>query len=255
MLEKRNRKIILASILVAMIIIVPISFYGLGSKPVPITANNSSSSYVVKGAFTRIKNALNPLRLNETKAITSISTANFQNSSLSIAVTGYVWTTEAQGACFDFWLTVCGNLTSNLHPTALVLSQSISYFSVENTSKLPRTSAYSNWYTQNQGSRVNMTNLSRPASENNLCCISLLKKGTVSYILDFSNDTHLSKSSMYHFALTNQSRSSWSYPFIENTFCFYPGSYNMTYYTNFTASITGLSKPVSAQVDLTLVND
>lgn len=44
MLEKRNRKIILASILVALIIIVPISFYGLTSSPVTKTANNNPVS-------------------------------------------------------------------------------------------------------------------------------------------------------------------------------------------------------------------
>ena len=44
MLEKRNRRIIFASILAAMIIIAPISFSGLASRPVLTTNNNNPVS-------------------------------------------------------------------------------------------------------------------------------------------------------------------------------------------------------------------
>ncbi len=252
-LGRRSRRIIFMAVLIASIVVLSSTFYYLVVlKPVPLTENDGKSTYLLKGSFTHINNTQAVTYMNATKATTSISTANYQNSSFSIEITGYVYSFKPVGACFDFWLTVCGNLTPNLHPKSLVLSQSISYYSALNTSNLPRTSAYSNWYTKD---RTNLTNLSRPSSEDNFIFLSLLKSGSVSFFLNFVNDTHLPRSSLYHFAVTNQSRSTWSYPLIQNSFCFYPNSYNITYYTNFTASLTGLSQPVSAQVDLILEND
>ncbi len=228
------------AVLIAAIVVLSSTFYYLVVlKPVPLTANDGKSTYLLKGSFTHINNTQ---VVNATRATTSISTANYQNSSLSIEITGYThYSRELSCVCFDFWLTVCGNLTPNLHPKSLVLSQSISYYSALNTSKLSSTSIVTSAWAPKIS---NLTNLSIPAFEGAIC---LPTSGSLSIFLNFANDTHLSRNSIYHFAFTKR-----IVPLILNRFCFYPNSYNLTYYTNFTASLTGLSQPVSAQVDLIL---
>ncbi|MFG1415938.1 MAG: hypothetical protein AAE986_07260 [Thermoplasmataceae archaeon] len=251
MIQKRN-KMIMFAVIAVIIVAFPLAFYETSQASVPIRVKDGTSSYLWKYPFGTADNG--PIYLNSTKSVAFISTTGFENSSLAISISGYEFAGEG-GPNFCLYLAVSGDLSANIHPKSLVLSQSTSYFSDLNTSDLPYPTDTSSWLAPSEGSTwEKLTNLSVPASESEFTP-QIILRGTTSFSYNFVNDTGLSSSDIYHFGVApiftrNGNSSPFSDAKIFGIYCFYPLSYNLTYYTYFTASITGLSQPVYAQVEL-----
>ncbi|MCL4480978.1 MAG: hypothetical protein M1113_05800 [Candidatus Thermoplasmatota archaeon] len=248
---------IMFAVIAAIIVALPLALYETSNAPVPIKVKDGSSSYLWRYPFGTARNS--PIFLNSTNSVAVITTKGFGNSSLAISITGYEFAGEG-GPNFVLYLSVSGNLSANLHPKSLVVSQTTSFSSDLNTSDLPYPTDTTTWMCPGGSpSGENLTNLSVPASE---CGFrpQIVLKGTTSYSYNFVNDIGLSPSDIYHFGVAPNYSRNWnaspsSLAKISGIYCFYPSSYNLTYYTYFTASITGLSQPVYAQIELILERD
>lgn len=257
MIQKKSTRMIMFALISVIMVAIPLAFYETSPARIPITVKDGTSSYVWKYPFATSDNLA--IFINPIRSTALISTKGFENSSLTISVSGYEFAGPG-GPNFCLYLTVSGNLSSNLHPKSLVMSQSTSYSSDMNTTHHPYPVDTSCWrgFSKDSPSQK-LTNLSIPASEYNYVP-GIALRGNTSFSFDFVNDSGLKHSDIYHFEVApiffqEGNCTPISDNKVMGIYCFYPQSYNFTFYTYFTASITGLSQPVYAQVELILEND
>lgn len=261
---QKSKKIIMFTVIAVIIVATPLLFYEISSAPVPVTVKDGSSSYLWKCPFVTSAVLGTPGfhvdNLSEIYSVAQISSKGYENSSLTLSISGYEWMSEG-GPVFILYLAASGNFSSNLHPKLLVLSQSISFLSPENTSGLPYHTDSSFWQGFTYGYHFdNLDNLSLQTSENN-SYPQITGIGATSLSFNFVKNAELNSAQIYHFAIApnftqcgNSSLAGCGR--IWGMYSFYPNSsYNLTYYTYFTASITGLSQPVYAQIELIFEDD
>ena len=253
MIQKSSKMIMFAVISVIIVAVPLIIYHDVSSKPVLLTANDGHSAYLWEGNFTYMNCNFNhvsgPYWFPPIQSVTSISTNGYPNSTFYLRLAGF-GVVSLIGPCVSFWLTSAGNLTPNLHPKHLIISESIT--------------AYSN------GTPINTSGIHADCSHllfspcstalSNFSCIPTPTSdpfirgiGSASWTFAFQNDTSLSGTSFYHFGLfpVTPSYTNISFKMANNIYHFFPQSYNISYHTCFTALLTGLSEPVYAQVELT----
>lgn len=244
---------IMFAVIAAIIVAVPfILYYGFSDSPVPITAQDGFSLFLWKGNFTNeqcdFSHVKGPFWLTPQNSTATISSKGFSNSSFYFRVSGWEWLSPI-GPCVQLCVVPSGNLTPNLHPKELVITGSISAY--KNGSPFityVRQDCSESLMSHDRAVRSNVS-VGQPSTSDS----RILGTGTTSCAFAFQNDTGLSKSTMYHFGvfpLRNTGSSNLSFPMINNLLFFCPQSYNLTYHICLSASLTGLSKPVYAEVEL-----
>ena len=250
-MEKRSKKIVFIAVIAVVIFASPISFYEFLGKPVPITATDGFSAFNWKYNFS--KNYGSEVALpssNQTQSTAIISSSGYPNSSLSIALSSCEFSVQGPMNIFRSWINVSGSLTSNLHPKSLVISETVKAYSAEKGGFFNSSDPYValSRFCPPPPFRVSHVNLSEPTN-NPVYCIA--GTGTASSAFNLLNDSFLAKSTIYHFDFYRLSRFT---PIFWSDFCFLPQSLNIIYYVYITAELTGLSKPVFAQVELIIQN-
>lgn len=238
------------AVIAVIIFAVPLIIYRDSSvRPVPLIANDGVSTYLWKDDFA---NVTGPLWFPPIQSMTVISTSGYPNSTLYFRLSGNEGKSGAVSGLifFYFMLSVSGNLTSNLHPKDLIISESISAYSKGspiNTDKMHVD--YAEFLLEPMRSALNnFTFISEPTTD------YIIGIGSSSCTFAFQNDSGLSSSSIFHFSLmpvpVDPSLTNGTYPMIIDCYCFLPQSYNISYHACFTALLTGLSKPVYAEAEL-----
>ncbi len=233
MTENRNRKIMLFSVLIVLIVAVPISFLEFfPSREPAISVSDGKTFHACDANFSA--NILPYLRIPNITASASIGEAGYPNSSLSLTVRGY------ENCCkelvvrsgFRILINVTGSLPSNLHPSGLMLTQNLSSPGFDCS---PFTGF---WYFPRTAM---MTNTSYSKTAPTRPCFF----GNSSWSAEYNIENHAKANpgSLFNFSVSSGHFASmicgWLYfP--------HPGD---TYYTTIGAEILGLSKPVSVQVE------
>ena len=250
MIQKSN-KMIMFAVIAVIIVAVPISFYEFFGKPVPITVTDGYSSFTWRYNFTKNygPGVILP-QTNQTESTAIISSNGYPNSSLSLALGSWEYSTQGPVNNFRSWINVSGSLTSNLHPKNLVISETVRAYSAEKGGFFNFSAPYLalSCFLLPSPRFVSHVNLSEPTNNPTYC---IAGTGTVSYSLKLLNDSFLAKSTIYHSDFYRLNR---FVPMFWSDFCFCPQSLNITYYVIITAELTGLSKPVYAQVELIIQN-
>lgn len=247
-MEKNSKKIMFFAIVAVVIFAFPISFYEFIGKSEPITVTGGFAEFNWRDNFT-ISSGYKKVVLqsnNQTKSSAIISSTGYPNSTLTMNLFSIDYSDDRPSNTFIFWINVSGSLTSNLYPKNLVISETVKAYSSEKGGFLNFTNpniARSRFFIPIHNPNVNLS-----IPENGFC---LFGTGTGSSQLNFLNDSYLTKSTIYNFDLY---RCSNHISNICSDFCFLPKSLNITYYLTFSAEITGLSKPVLAQVELIIKN-
>ncbi len=258
MLNKKGITVISAVFVAALII--SLSYYELALIPTPVTVTNSTTEYNWNENFTWCYSN-DPLFFhfsNATESSATIASNGHSNSSLSIAVCGDEWRShEGPEDCFHFWIIVNGNLTPNLHLKQLVVTQTVEAYPAKMGGFFNITRGIDGRPVCLRYAPCGMStyNLSlsppgpRSASE------VIIGTGSISTNYNFVNDSGLEHSSFFHFNLSSIKKGFSQFcsgvTFVSNL-PFFPQSYNITYYIDFAASITGLSKPATTQVEVVL---
>lgn len=254
MVQKKSNRMIMFAVIAVIIVAVPLIIYNdIASRPVPLTATDGFSSYLWEGDFTykncNFSHVSGPYWLPSISSVTHISTKGYANSSFYLRLTGFE-VVFIIGPCVSFWLSIGGNLTPNLHPKDLVISESITAYSKGLPFNTEGTLGDCAHFIISPGvlKLSNISCIPKPTSDSYINDI-----GTASWAFAFQNDSGLSGSTMYHFGLfpVTPSYSNISIRMLINHYYFYPQSYNISYHACFTALLTGLSEPVYAQVELT----
>jgi hypothetical protein len=250
-MEKRSKKIVFIAVIAAVIFASPISFYEFLGKLVPITATDGFSAFNWRYNFTNNHGSGVVLPLTDQTEFTAIiSSSDYPNSSLSIALSSCEFSVQGPMNIFNSWINVSGSLTSNLHPKNLVISETVKAYSAEKGGFFNFSDPYValSAFCPPPPFRVSHVNLSEPTN-NPVYCIA--GTGTVSSGFNLLNDSFLAKSAIYHFDFYRFGKFR---PIFWSDFCFLPQSLNIIYYVYITAELTGLSKPVFAQVELIIQN-
>jgi hypothetical protein len=250
---QKNKKMIIFAVIAVIIVAAPlISYYGISQSPVPIAAQDGFSSFLWKGNFTNeqcnFSHLKGPFWLTPQNSIATISSKGFHNSSFYFRVSGWEWLSPI-GPCVQLCVVSSGNLTPNLHPKDLVITESISAY--RNGSPFitdARQDCSDFLMSPVRAVRSNLS-VGQPSTSSS----RIFGTGTTSCAFAFRNDTGLSKSTMFHFGvfpLKNTGSPNLSFSMINNNLHFIPQSYNITYHVYLSASLTGLSEPVYAGVEL-----
>lgn len=236
-----------------IIVAVPfVLYYGFSDNPVPITVQDGFSSFLWKGNFTNKQcdfyDLKGPFWLTPQNSIATISSKGVGNSSFYLRISGWEWLSPI-GPCFQLCVVSSGNLTPNLHPKDLVITESISAY--RNGSLFNTDGWMDNCEFLMSGPRAVRSNLS--VGQPYTASSRIFGTDTTSCAFAFQNDTVFSKYSMYHFGLFPlrvQGYPNLRLSMINTHLSFCPQSYNFTYHVYLSASLTGLSEPVYAGVEL-----
>lgn len=253
MIQKRKNRIVAFALIAVIIVAVPfVLYYGFSDSPVPITVQDGFSSFLWKGNFTNKQcdfyDLKGPFWLTPQNSIATISSKGVGNSSFYLRISGWEWLSPI-GPCFQLCVVSSGNLTPNLHPKDLVINGSISAYRNGHPFITDLRQDCSLFLMSHN--RAVRYNVSVGQSSTGNCRI--FGTGTTSCIFALQNDTGLSKSTMYHFGvfpMRNTGSSNLSFPMINTLLFFCPQSYNLTYHFSLSASLTGLSEPVYAEVEV-----
>ncbi len=247
-LRRRSRRNIFLAIVLSVIVAIPLTvYYEISTRPVPIDVTNGYTTALFRGNFTTTSDFY-PVKLNNTSSVACISDTGHQNSSLSISLRGFGFHNPYEGGYnwIFFFLNAHGNLTWNLHPKSLVLTESISTNYTPNVNLATLGLGYLDHTVFCQSDLIPI-NVSNHVVGNE----QFTNAGTYSDYFSIFNDTKISNSSMFHLGITCIFHD--GAPFL-GQFCFFPGVYNLTYYITIGISLTGLAQPVSAQVEVILQN-
>ncbi|MCL5804811.1 MAG: hypothetical protein M1306_05855 [Candidatus Thermoplasmatota archaeon] len=250
-MEKKSKKIMFIAIVAVVIFAFPISFYEFPNKPVPISVTDGFAAFNWRYNFSKNYGTETVLpSTNQTQSTAIFSSSGYPNSSLSIALSSCEFSVQGPMNIFESWINVSGSLTSNLHPKNLVISETVKAYSAEKGGFFNFSDPYValSRFCPPPPFRVFHVNLSEPTN-NPVYCIA--GTGTVSSGFNLLNDSFLAKSTIYHFDFYRFGKFR---PIFWSDFCFLPQSLNITYYVYITAELTGLSKPVFAQVELIIQN-
>lgn len=232
----RRTMIIVSVLIVSLLVAVPLlDQYYAGVQLPPISVSQGNSTYSIVGDFIA-SSSREPACLtwlNHGSSTTWISEPGYSNSSLALYVTNmtvaYLASEGPQYAVFTY-VSIVGNLSSNLNPSSLIFSFNSSGPPVGNSSADMS-------YTQDvpEPHLTSYINLSGPPAADHM---SYFYYGGDSEKLSFMNLTKRNSGNVsadnYHFALWNESA----------TFVLQPPVQNATYYIHFQAELKGLSQPV-----------
>jgi hypothetical protein len=218
MIQRRSKFIILVTVLAVIIVAFPITFYEYNSKPVPIETTNSITQYVWKEPFLNCTGG--SIFWIHGSSTTNISTTGYTNSALSISVAGLACNRDFSG----WFLSFNGSLVHKLHPKSLIVC------------------AY-------DPSSVFFGDRFQPILSN----LSFVKYGTNYYsnnnrwsygVYSFTNYGYSSSPSSYHFAAQNNTT------YRDTNICINFDQFGMPFQAMFKVELTGLAKPVYAEVDI-----
>lgn len=265
MISGKKRVIVYLSVIVVAALVITPSLYMLGSRKtqVPITVSDGFNSYNWAGNFT---NTINVTAWSQTYNLTTLSSTAeisdgmYPNSTLTLSIEDAYYQYDLIGAngYYAFLLNISGNLSSAVKPSDLVIKQNAtgpqdSFFAF--TSQL--TLAKGNW------SPIFNVNDTSPLRYHNLSVTSVYNKSNeygliegvgfrgYSVSIPLANESNLSNSTArYHFHLSAGAQI-WSM-----AYNVYPSNGSWTFlHLYFTVYLTGLSKPVQAQILVTQTND
>ena len=231
MLKNRNRKIMLFSIFIVLIVAVPISFLEFfPSREPAISVSDGKKFYACDANF---YNQTLPLWIHNVTASASIGEKGYPNSSLSLTAWGFEKYCGGGIIMFFILINLTGSLPSNLHPSGLMLTQNLSSPGFDCS---PFTAFY--YFPRT----AMMTNTSYSKTAPTRPCFSGNSSWSAEY--DIENHAKASSGSLFNFSVKSSLRDS---GIISGYLPFpHPGD---TYYTTINAEILGLSKPVSVQVE------
>ena len=231
MIENRNKKMILFSIFIVLIIAVPVSFLEFfPSREPAISVSDGKKFYACDANF---YNQTLPLWIHNVTASASIGEKGYPNSSLSLTAWGFEKYCGGGIIMFFILINLTGSLPSNLHPSGLMLTQNLSSPGFDcspftSFRYFPRTAM--------------MTNTSYSKTAPTRPCFFVNSSWSAEYNIE--NHAKASSGSLFNFSVKSSLRDS---GIISGYLPFpHPGD---TYYTTINAEILGLSKPVSVQVE------
>ena len=236
MLKNRNRKIMLFSVLIVLIVAVPISFLEFfPSREPAISVRDGKAFHACHGNF---YNQTLPLWIHNVTASASIGEKGYPNSSLSLTARGYeqYLGNAGQTPMFHILINVTGSLPSNLHPSSLMLTQNLS------SPGFNCLRPFCFFYRAKHAIMTN-TSYSKKYSNTNPPCAGLFGDSSWNFQFNIENHAKANPGSLFNFSVSSGHFASMICGYL---YFPHPGD---TYYTTIGAEILGLSKPVSVQVE------
>ncbi len=237
MLKSRNKRIMLFSIFIVLIVAVPISFLEFfPSREPAISVSDGKKFYACDANFSA---RILPLWIPNVTASASIGEKGYPNSSLSLTARGYEHYTEGPRPMFYILINVKGSLPSNLHPSGLMLTQNLS-------SPGFNCSRPTGFFYRARHAIMTNTSYSKTYSNTSLPCAGFFGDSSWNFEFTIENHAKASSHSLFNFSVSSV-RGACFVSVISGPLYFpHPGD---TYYTTISAEILGLSKPVSVQVE------
>lgn len=240
MSPKRKQLFITISAVAVVAIVIVASFYALQPKEPQITVKEGSNSYTFIGDFINETNTANvPSFLNYSATSTFTETGG-KNYSLNASMHGSAYGSGLgpPSFVFDLFFYLAGILPYNLHPSGLEISiEPVPGSTPAFTSYLKNTVFQNDYFVFSTPKPVNVSVSGKAPGF----------PGSLNLNLTLLNDSGLRPNQTFYFSLTDTIESASAAPFVSL-------QYNTSYGLSVTASLEGLSNPVSVTLYLFFID-